>query len=264
MRFVGVIPARFQSARLPGKALISISGKPLIQWVYERASLASRLNRLIVATDDSRILKVVRGFGAEAVLTSSEHRSGTDRVAEVAHNVAADCFVNIQGDEPLIPPETIDALCKNLADHPDIEIATACFPISEGEASEPDVVKVVFDSAGRALYFSRAPIPFQRRPKGAFFKHLGIYGYRRDFLLELPKLQPSELEESEALEQLRFLENGKSIFVFTATQDSFGVDTKADIERVRPLLENVASYSECSSPGSLGDLVNGRSGKTGR
>jgi 3-deoxy-manno-octulosonate cytidylyltransferase (CMP-KDO synthetase) len=239
MRFVGVIPARYASTRLPGKPLLEIAGKPLIQWVYEGASRSQRLQRLLVATDEETIFRTVIGFGGEAVMTRPDHLSGTDRVAEVASRIDADVFINVQGDEPLIEASVIDAVCEPFLNDPALEISTAKIRIEDHEeASRPQVVKVVTDCQGRALYFSRSLVPYPRRPPAQFFKHVGIYGYRKSFLLSLSKLSPSPLELAEALEQLRFLANGHRIQVVEVTEDSFGIDTPEDVERVRPLLEN--------------------------
>jgi 3-deoxy-manno-octulosonate cytidylyltransferase (CMP-KDO synthetase) len=239
MRFVGVVPARFASTRLPGKPLLQIAGKPLIQWVYEAASQASCLEQILVATDDERILRTVLEFGGRAVMTRSDHQSGTDRVAEVATCVDADVFVNVQGDEPLMPASTIEAVCRPFFSNPELQISTARIRIADQEEAEkPQVVKVVTDAAGRALYFSRSLIPFARREPATWYKHIGIYAYRRRFLLSLPELKPSPLETTECLEQLRFLENGHTIQVVEVTEDSLGIDTPEDLERVRPLLQN--------------------------
>ena len=239
MRFAGVIPARYASTRLPGKPLIEIGGKTLVQWVYLRALESARLDRVLVATDDERILRSVRSWGGHAVMTSDRHRSGTERVAEVAQGIEADVFINLQCDEPALPPATIDRVCACFDEDPEVQVATACVPIPDPEkALDPNVVKVVTDSTGRALYFSRAPIPFAREGKAPFFKHLGIYGYRRRLLLNLSRLRPSPLEEIEKLEQLRFLENRIPIRVAAVDEDSVGVDTQEDLERVRPFFEN--------------------------
>lgn len=244
MRFVGVVPARYQSIRLPGKALIEIAGKPLVQWVYERSCEASFLDEVWVATDDRRIQAAVERFGGKALMTSEEHRSGTDRVAEAASRIEADVYVNIQGDEPLISPSTVDAVCVPFTRDRDVQLTTASVLISRlEEAASPHVVKVVSDEQGRALYFSRAAIPHPRNPPASFFKHLGIYAYRRDLLLALGALRPSRLEKTEGLEQLRFLENGVPIRVVEVENDSLGVDTPEDVERVRPILQNRASGS---------------------
>jgi len=239
MRFVGVVPARFASTRLPGKPLLRIAGKPLIQWVYESASQASCLERVLVATDDERIYRTVFEFGGEAVMTAADHQSGTDRVAEVAAGLQADVFVNVQGDEPLIAATTIDSVCRPFLSNPALQVATAKIPLRDPEeAAKPQVVKVVTDAAGKAMYFSRSLIPFPRREPAHWYKHIGIYAYRREFLLSLGNLKQSVLETTECLEQLRFLENGVSIGVVEVSEESIGIDTPEDVDRVRPLLEN--------------------------
>ena len=242
---MGVIPARYHSSRLPGKPLIKIAGKPLIQWVYERASQAEHLAEVLVATDDERVFQTVTDFGGRARMTRSTHLSGTDRVVEVAGAMEGDVFVNIQGDEPLIAPATIDAICVPFRKDPSLLITTARVAITDPtEEKSPHVVKVVVDRQGRALYFSRSPIPYPQSSPATFYKHLGIYGYRRDFLLTLFRLRPSLLERIESLEQLRFLEDGVEIRVILAEEDSIGVDTAEDVERVRPLLENTLEELE--------------------
>lgn len=239
MRFVGVIPARYASMRLPGKPLIEIGGKTLVQWVYLRALESTRLDRILVATDDERIFRSVRSWDGNAVMTSDRHRSGTERVAEVAQRIEADVFINLQCDEPALPPTTIDRVCACFDEGPEVQVGTACVPLHDPEeALDPNVVKVVTDSKGRALYFSRAPIPYAREGEAPFFKHLGIYGYRRRLLLNLSRLRRSPLEEIEKLEQLRFLENRIPIRVASVEEDSVGIDTRDDLERVRPFFEN--------------------------
>ena len=245
MHFVGVIPARFNSSRLPGKPLIEIAGKPLIQWVYERACQASRLDEVIVAAEDERVRQRVKDFGGKVLMTASDHLSGTDRVAEVAESTPGDVFVNIQGDEPLIAPDTIDQVCAPFEGNSQLQVTTARVKITDPEEiGSPHVVKVVVDEQDWALYFSRAAIPYPQQGTGSVYKHLGIYGYRREFLHMLVQLSPSRLEEIEALEQLSLLENGIRIRVVEVYQDSLGVDTEEDLERVRPLLENELKDSQ--------------------
>lgn len=241
MHFVGVIPARYASQRLPGKALLTLAGKPLIQWVYEAVLQSRFLSETIVATDDERIFKSVEDFGGRVLMTSPDHQSGTDRVAEIARLRKADVYVNIQGDEPLISPITVDAICRPFLENRNAQISTACVRIRSGhDISDPNNVKVVFDRHSRALYFSRTPIPFARKEKARYFKHLGIYGYAADTLQKIAALEPSELERTEGLEQLRFLENGIPIQVVEVSEDSIGVDTEEDVRRVTPLLENTS------------------------
>jgi len=238
VRVVAVIPARFSSSRFPGKALADIAGKPMIQWVYERASQARRVSRVIVATDDERILEAVRAFGGEAVMTSPEHPTGTDRVAEVVERLLPheEAIVNVQGDEPLIDPSEIDAAVEALSSDPDADMSTLASPIESEEVfRNPNAVKVVCDRRGYALYFSRSPIPFYRgegRPPQPLL-HVGLYCYRREALLRLVRLPRSPLEEAESLEQLRALENGMRIKVALVPHHEPGVDTPEDLERVR-------------------------------
>jgi 3-deoxy-manno-octulosonate cytidylyltransferase (CMP-KDO synthetase) len=249
LKAVGVIPARFASTRLEGKALLDIAGKPMIQHVYERASQSTFLSRLIVATDDERIRDAVRKFGGEAQMTSARHLSGTDRVAEVAGRLKADIIVNIQGDEPLLSPHMIEDSVAPLMENPDLQMSTLCRRITEPqEILDPNVVKVVRDQKGFALYFSRSPIPFHREiGKGTvgpsagvgglvYYKHFGLYAYRRDFLFQLTAFPPSPLEKVERLEQLRVLENGFRLKVVETEEETIGVDTEQDLERVRGVL----------------------------
>lgn len=234
MKTLGVIPARFAAQRFPGKPLALIAGKPLVQRVYEQARQAQRLDDVVVATDDLRILKAVEGFGGKAVTTSPACPSGTDRAAEVARQYPdAELIVNIQGDEPLMRPEMIDRLVEGLAADTGCAMATLARPIESAEVlANPNVVKVVFARNGNALYFSRHPIPFVRDAgmKAQHFKHLGIYAYRRDFLLQFVTMPPSGLEQTEKLEQLRALENGFAIKVLVTPHDSVGVDTPEKIK----------------------------------
>ena len=258
---VAIIPARYASVRLPGKLLLPIAGRPLIAHTIERARSASTVSRVIVATDDQRIVEAVNGIGAEAVMTSADHRSGTDRLAEVAVALPEDSIiVNVQGDEPMIAPETIDAAVQALIDDVDADMATTCEPIeSLDDLLNGNIVKVVTGDSGYALYFSRSPVPFPRDaslkydgdPKRAireepellllFRKHTGLYVYRRDYLLRLSKLPPTHLEQVEMLEQLRALDDGADIRVVEAPGRSIGVDTQDDYEKVRRLLETRAA-----------------------
>jgi len=263
---VAIIPARYASARLPGKLLLPIDGRPLIAHTIERARSASTVSRVIVATDDQRIFDAVIGVGAEAVMTSTDHRSGTDRLAEVAATLPDDCIiVNVQGDEPMIAPETIDAAVQALIDDEDADMATTCEPIeSLGDLLNGNIVKVVVGDSGYALYFSRSPMPFPRdaslkydgdpgraiheEPEllSLFRKHTGLYVYRREYLLRLSKLPPTQLEQIEMLEQLRALEDGADIRVVNAAGSSIGVDTQDDYEKVRELLESRAAVVQGS------------------
>lgn len=263
MRVVGIIPARFEATRFPGKPLAKILDKPMIQWVYEGAKNSKSLEQLIVATDSQLIYNQVKEFGGEVVLTLPQHQSGTSRVAEVAAQLEAEIVVNIQGDEPLICPEAIDEAVKPLITDPTICMGTLKQRITdESELSNPNVVKVVTDKDGFALYFSRSPIPYNNpllevdkgcvnplmeessgwvNPllgggRGWVYKHIGLYVYRQDFLLKLVQLPPTPLEQAEKLEQLRVLENGYKIKVIETNYPFIGVDTKEDLERVCRIL----------------------------
>ncbi|HWW17100.1 MAG TPA: 3-deoxy-manno-octulosonate cytidylyltransferase [Candidatus Saccharimonadales bacterium] len=238
-----VIPARYGSSRLPGKPLISLAGKSMIQRVYERAKLAQRVNRVIVATDDDRIVKAVQEFGGEARMTRPEHRTGTERVAEVAAHEAGDIFVNVQGDEPLLDPVAVDTAVGALLEDPQVTIATVATPIKvPADIMDPNVCKVVLDFDENALYFSRAPIPWVRDTAGhvqaRHLKHLGLYVFRREALLEYPTLPQGELERIEQLEQLRWLENGWKIRVAEVEHDAVSVDVPHDVARVEKLLQD--------------------------
>jgi 3-deoxy-manno-octulosonate cytidylyltransferase (CMP-KDO synthetase) len=247
---LAVIPARYASSRFPGKPLAPIAGRPMIQHVFERVRKATRVSRVVVATDDERIAEAVRAFGGEAVLTRSDHRCGTERVAEVAVHIPADLYVNVQGDEPLLDPAAVDAVVEaleaGLAASPPVAIATLFVPVAlPAEIMDPNIVKVVTDFDGNALYFSRAPIPWVRddvhRHTARHLKHLGIYAFAREALLEFPTLPPGELEPLEQLEQLRWLENGYAIRAAEFAYDSVSVDVPADVERVEKILRGRAA-----------------------
>lgn len=234
-----IIPARFASSRLPGKPLLDLGGKPMIRHVYERAMQAA-VAAVWVATDDPRIFEAVQGFGGRVVMTSPDHPSGTDRVAEAARGLGATIVVNVQGDEPLLDPQMIDQVTAPLRADPAIPMATVAHPFSDpDEARDPNVVKVVCDCRGFALYFSRLPIPFDREgpgESGLFLRHVGLYAYRADFLQTFSRLPPTPLEQRERLEQLRALEHGHAIRVVRVERGAIGVDTPADAERVRRML----------------------------
>ena len=244
---VGIIPARYASHRLPGKALAKLAGKPMIQHVYERALRAPSLERLLVATDDERIRDAVLEFGGEAVMTDPAHPTGTDRLAEVVRGLEdVSIVVNIQGDEPLLSPDAIEAVIAPLLLDPKLSMSSAMSPLPDPrEARNPNIVKVVTDLQGRALYFSRSPIPLPREDSdapGPWMKHIGLYAYRRDFLLEFTQFEPTELERCERLEQLRALEHGHRIqMALLEADESIGVDTPEDLERVRQVLERRAA-----------------------
>ena len=239
MKTVIIIPARYQSSRLPGKPLLRETGKYLIQHVYDRACQARNIDKVIVATDDSRIVAAVEGFGGRVVMTSPDHVSGTDRVAEVAHGLDGDVIVNLQGDEPLIELSAIEMLPNLLERNSEAAMATLAVPLTSIERwQNPHCTKVVCDDRGRALYFSRSPIPYVRdgQPDFAaqppqFLQHLGIYAYRRSFLLRLAALEPAALEQLEKLEQLRALALGRSIQVGIVAHSSPGVDTYEDYQQ---------------------------------
>jgi 3-deoxy-manno-octulosonate cytidylyltransferase (CMP-KDO synthetase) len=234
-----VIPARYESTRLPGKPLLEIAGKPLIRLVYERAGESRLKDGIIVATDDKRIAEAVSSFGAEAVMTSPSCKSGTDRVFGAIKEKEADIIINLQGDEPFIRPDMADLLFS-VMEKEDLDMATLCCPVADdNEYRDPNTVKTVLDRHGFALYFSRSPIPYVRsnslRP--LLYKHIGIYAFKRDFLERFVAMPKSRLEEMESLEQLRVLENGFRIRVLTTHYDGFGIDTLADLERARLVLD---------------------------
>jgi 3-deoxy-manno-octulosonate cytidylyltransferase (CMP-KDO synthetase) len=237
-----VIPARYSSTRLPAKILADIHGKPMIQWVYEQAKKATSAHRVIVATDDDRIVQVVQHFGGEALMTDPALASGTDRVAAVADQVAGDIFVNLQGDEPLIDPRAIDA-AVTLVSSSRFRMSTVMTPIREmTELTDPSVVKVIADQTGRAIYFSRHPIPYSRGEKPIdpleliCRRHVGLYVFDRETLIRFRDLPPSALEKAEVLEQLRALSDGIAIGISEVDFVSIGVDTADDLERVRKFL----------------------------
>ena len=241
MRAVGVIPARWGSTRFEGKVLAKISGKPMIEHVWQRCKQSRLLRDVIIACDDERILKAARAFGAKAVLTSKDHASGTDRTAEAAANVTAEIIVNIQGDEPLIHHSVIDSLVTALSKDPDCLMATAIKLIrAKDELENPNVVKVVVDAQGNALYFSRSVIPYDRDKAGIqkikYYKHLGIYAYRKNFLMKFKDMPKSRLEQAEQLEQLRALEAGVKIKTVLTDIETIGVDTPEDLARVEQIL----------------------------
>ncbi len=240
-RIIGVIPARYASSRFPGKALADLHGKPMVRHVVERASQARLLDEVFVATDDSRIRDAVLAFGGKVCMTSPAHPSGTDRIAEAVRDLSCDLVVNIQGDEPLLDPTMVDRAIAPLAGDSSIPMGTLARPMGSVEAADPSKVKVVLDQQGFALYFSRSAIPHVRAdvvPASAtpYLLHVGLYVYRRDTLLQLAGLPPTPLEAQERLEQLRALEHGIRIRVVVTEHQSFGVDTPADLERVRAMM----------------------------
>ena len=266
MKAIGIIPARLKSTRFPEKIIANLLGKPLIQWVYEEAKEARYLEDLLVAADEQKIVDVVQDFGGKAVLTSKEHKNGTERAAEVAASLDADIIVNIQGDEPLISPLSLDNLVSAFYNN-SVEVATLIYPIQDKqELKDPNIVKVVIDKDNFALYFSRAGIPYfypvrsnppaspvapdegragirgtvappeHRGTSESLYKHIGVYAYRKDFLLLFNQLPYSKLEKAERLEQLRILENGYKIKTVLAENDSISVDTEEDLRKVEEIL----------------------------
>jgi 3-deoxy-manno-octulosonate cytidylyltransferase (CMP-KDO synthetase) len=238
LQAIGIIPARYGSTRLPGKPLALIAGQPLVWHVVERARAARRLSRVVVATDHESILEAVRRRGGEAMMTSPDHQSGTDRVAEAARGCDADLIVNVQGDEPLLEADALDRLVALFDDDLELPLATLRRPAEAAEMGNVNVVKVVCDGRGRALYFSRAGIPHRRgEPTAGRWAHVGVYAYRREALFAFAALPPSPLEREEGLEQLRAIEAGWRIQVEAATGTFLGVDTPEDLERARRILE---------------------------
>lgn len=241
MKFACVIPARYASTRLPGKPLADIAGKPMIQRVYEQVAKAKKPALIIVATDDQRVFDKVESFGGMALMTQPNHPTGTDRLAEVAsHHQDVDVIINVQGDEPLIDADVIDQLADLFLEDADLQMATVASPLLEDEYDEPSAVKVICNKQGDAMYFSRSLIPY---PRHAFInppmKHVGIYAYRRQFLLDYAKMDPTPAEETESLEQLRALENGYAIRVIKTDKRFVGVDTPEDLERVNAIFNTL-------------------------
>ena len=235
MKVLGVIPARWGSTRFEAKVLASLAGKPMIQHVWERAKQAKRLTKLIIATDHADVEKCAKSFGANVMMTRVNHPNGSSRVAEVASREEVDIIINIQGDEPMIHPQAIDQLAAVFESHPDTHVATLAVPRTDREDyTNPNVVKVVVDQEGDALYFSRSPIPYLRDADSPlqYLKHLGIYGYRKEFLLEFVTWSTGRLEEAEKLEQLRILEQDYKIRVIPTPYDSWSVDTAEDLKLV--------------------------------
>lgn len=242
MAVIGVIPARYGSTRFPGKILHPLCGRPLIAWVLDQARKATRLDRVLVATDDERIADAVVSEGGEAVMTRPDHPSGTDRIVEAIDGIEGEAVINIQGDEPLVDPGLIDELAGVLADSDGWDMVTACTPLSDPDMIQsPDVVKVVFGDRNQALYFSRSPIPFVRdRAEAAaslYYRHIGLYGYQRSFLEGLTRQPVSRLEQAEKLEQLRALSMGCRMKVLETVDTGIGVDTPADAAKAEKLLK---------------------------
>ena len=253
-KVLAVIPARWASSRFPGKPIADILGKPMVQWVIEQTQKASLVTEIVVATDDKRIYDAVHSFGGKAIMTSPDHQSGTDRAAEVAKDSDCDIVANIQGDEPLISPENIDLVIKTLLSSPGFPVSTLMVAIrNQSELLDSNICKVVVDNKGRALYFTRAPVPYDREFRADMipaikeasansqvlgYKHIGMYAYTKSFLLEFPKLKASRLEDLEKLEQLRILDNGYSIQLVETNNNSIGVDIPADLDTVKKIMIN--------------------------
>ena len=242
---LAIIPARFASQRFPGKVIASLGGKPLVVHTYERTIPAKCISRAIIATDDERVVEALAPYDIEVVMTSADHPSGTDRIAEIARTSTADIIVNVQGDEPMLDPDTIDIAVEALLDDPKLNMATAKHAITNpDDITDPNVVKVICDARDRALYFSRSPIPYirdlseQDDEHVVYWQHIGLYVFRRSFLLDYADMAATPLEGLEKLEQLRALENGHDIAVVETKFKSIGVDTPEDLERVRQLLEH--------------------------
>ncbi|MCH7959375.1 MAG: 3-deoxy-manno-octulosonate cytidylyltransferase [Candidatus Hydrogenedentes bacterium] len=234
---LAVIPARLASTRFPRKLLAPLAGKPLLLHTYERTQRAKRVSETVIATDSEEIAEALKPFGAKVVMTRSDHATGTDRVAEVAEQSDAAFVVNVQGDEALIDPAAIDQTIAPLLADATLEMSTACHALADPrDINDPNVVKVVCDRNGRALYFSRSPIP-SAGPDSVYRHHIGLYAFRREFLLEYARMDPTPLEKAESLEQLRALENGHAIAVVETLYQGIGVDTPDDLERVRKILE---------------------------
>ena len=247
MKVLCVIPARYASTRLPGKPLALIAGKPMIQHVYERACHAVMPQEVVVATDSKIVADAVKEFGGKVMMTSSDHPSGTDRLAEVALSYPdIDVIVNVQGDEPMIPPDVIDRLAQAFADDQDLKMATLKTLMSEDEYNNPNAVKVVTDQNGYALYFSRSLLPYPRNRKADFkvYKHVGIYAYRRSFLLSYAAYEPTPLEQIEGLEQLRVLENGQRIKVLESKFQGIGIDTQEDLDAINALFNRMEAMKD--------------------
>ena len=247
MKVLCVIPARYASTRLPGKPLALIAGKPMIQHVYERACHAVLPQEVVVATDSKIVADAVKEFGGKVMMTSPDHPSGTDRLAEVALSYPdIDVIVNVQGDEPMIPPEVIDRLAQAFADDNDLNMATLKTLMGEEDYNNPNAVKVVTDQNGYALYFSRSLLPYPRNRKVDFkvYKHVGIYAYRRSFLLSYAAYEPTPLEQIEGLEQLRVLENGQRIKVLESKFQGIGIDTQEDLDAINALFTRMEAMKE--------------------
>ncbi|MGK5090850.1 3-deoxy-manno-octulosonate cytidylyltransferase [Deltaproteobacteria bacterium TL4] len=240
LNVIAVIPARYQSSRFPGKPLVLIAGKPMIQHVYERVHKVASVDRVVIATDDDRIYRVVQSFGGEVVMTRSDHATGTDRVLEAIANLSCEWVLNVQGDEPLINPDDLETLIQSTMAHGNAKVATLTIPILEEQHFlDPNIVKVVFNQQKEALYFSRSPLPYSRGFQTTRWKHIGVYLYKKSFLLEFHRWNRSLLEQSEELEQLRILEHGETILCVKAQNEGVGVDCPKDLERAEAVFKKI-------------------------
>lgn len=247
MKAVAIIPARLAATRLPDKPLARIQGRTMVEWVYLRATAARSIDRVLVATPDAAIADAVRSFGGNVVMTRADHLTGTDRISEAADtlNQEYSVVVNVQGDEPRVAPEVIDAVAETLLRDRSLAMATVCCPLPPARENDPNVVKVVVDASDHALYFSRSPIPYRRSTDSDYapLQHVGLYGYRRDFLEDFPKMDRTPLERIESLEQLRVLEHGYRIKLVRTLHAPESVDTPEDLERVRQLFDMESAVS---------------------
>lgn len=240
MKVLAVIPARYGSERLRGKPLLKLCGKPMIQHVYERTIKAKNIDEVIVATDDKRILDTVLNFNGKAIMTSTEHKTGTDRIAEVALKSDADIIINVQGDEPLIDPKLLESVVKPLLENKNIIMSTCIRKIDDPlDIENPNIVKVIKDKLGFAIYFSRSPIPFNRSKDAEFFRHIGIYVFKKDFLIKFSKMEQTKAEKAEKLEQLRVIENGYKIKVIETKYKSLDINVAEDVAAVEQVLKNM-------------------------
>ncbi len=252
-----IIPARFASTRFPGKVIAELQGKPIIQWVYEKAKAASNVDNVFIAVDNAKVADIVKGFGGTPIMTPPDLPSGTDRIWEVAKNIDTDIVINVQGDEPLIPTEVIEQLADKMSANANIEMGTVAVNCSRKDIeNNPNVVKVIFNANNNAIYFSRAMIPFLRTggEDMIVYRHWGIYAYRKDILKRIISLPESLLEKCEKLEQLRALENGIKIFVLTSNLESIGIDTPEDLLEAEKKLRSQKKYFETRTKSSFSNV----------
>ncbi|MBF0287969.1 MAG: 3-deoxy-manno-octulosonate cytidylyltransferase [SAR324 cluster bacterium] len=237
MSVIAVIPARYQSSRFPGKPLADLAGKPMIQQVYERVTQVDAIDRVLIATDDQRIFEAVKMFGGNVIMTRSDHQTGTDRIVEAISSVECEWVLNVQGDEPLVDPGDLENLIQQTKQQESAKVSTLMYPIEDNETfNDPNVVKLIINARKEALYFSRSPIPFEKEQHMTRWRHIGVYLYQREFLLQFNQWERTELELTEQLEQLRILDNGYSIFCVQAQKDGVGVDRPEDLIEAEKLL----------------------------